>query len=81
MSEKVHSIVKCWVEHCVCLFLMVVHVLKRPILVIPPTFVTIQSGIHNAATAKQSAMKNKVNEMADNLSIFCEKLHHFSLKR
>ena len=36
---------------------------------LPPTFETIQSGIHKAATAKQSAIKNNVKEMTDSLSI------------
>ena len=35
---------------------------------LPPTLVTIQSGIHSEATANPSAMRNKVNEMTESLS-------------
>ena len=78
---------------------MVIHDLKRPILVLPvkcqmncqkakiferpclpPTLVTIQSGMHNAAIAKQSAMRNRVKEMPESLSIIGEiELHHSQL--
>ena len=47
---------------------------------LPPTLVTIQSGMHNAAIAKQSAMRNRVKEMPESLSIIGEiELHHSQL--
>ena len=44
----------------------------------PPTFVTIQSGIHSEPMANTSAIKNNVKEITDSLSIY---IWHFSPKQ